>query len=110
LALFLAAFFGTGCSAVCCAAWNAAHRFFVAAEIAFRPAALIFRRLPLVGSGVAAGSEEPPVNRLRSSAICVSMWSYCCSKPMMAAVMISFVSFVGMLAFRTNYVSSLPLP
>ena len=29
---------------------------------------------------------------------------------MMAAVMISFVSFVGMLAFRTNYVSSLPLP
>ena len=54
LALFLAAFFDVGCSGACCAAWNAAHRFFVASEIAFLPAALIFRRLRLVGFGVAA--------------------------------------------------------
>ena len=47
-AFFTAAFFA------CFAAWNAAHLLFVASEIAFLPAALMFRRLGFVGSGVAA--------------------------------------------------------
>src|ERR1039458_6210745 len=58
-----------------------------------------FRRLVVGGSGVVAGVGlvEPPYNMARSSAICVSMWSCCCSKPTMAALMISGVSFcVGM--------------
>ena len=68
LALFLAAFFDVGCSDACCAAWTAAHRFFVG-EIAFLPAALILRRLRLVGSGVAADVAGPPGSMARSSAI-----------------------------------------
>src|ERR1019366_1557531 len=50
---------------------EAAHLFRCASAIAFRPAALIFRRLrlPVGTSDVAADSAGPPANRLRSSAI-----------------------------------------
>jgi hypothetical protein len=111
------------------AAFFAAHRFFRAATIAFRPAAESLRfglegsdvagaggsdsprilaprrswpcfirrrvaaenffRLPVAGFGIVAG---PPGSMARSSAICASVRSFCCSKPTMAAVMISFVS------------------
>src|ERR1039458_1561500 len=128
------AFFAAGFFA-CFVAWNAAHLFFVASEMAFLPAALIlrfgfavavldgdsaspldaahrfrwaspmrflaaapiFRRLPLVGSGLAAVGWGAPPDRMavRSSAICVSMCRFCSSNPRTAAVMISAVSFVG---------------
>src|ERR1035437_8779564 len=128
------AFFAAGFFA-CFVAWNAAHLFFVASEMAFFPAALIlrfgfavtvldgdsaspldaahrfrwaspmrflaaaliFRRLGFVGSGVAeAGCAGPAESMERRSAIWVSIWSGCCSKPTMAAVMISGVSCFGM--------------
>ena len=45
-----------------------AQRLLVASEMAFLPAALIFRRLRFVGSGVVAGSAGPPESMARSSA------------------------------------------
>src|ERR1017187_10177447 len=87
--------------------FDAAHLLRCASPMRFRAAALILRRLGFVGSGVGeAVCAGPPGSRARSSAICVSIWSLCCSKPTMAAVMISFASFVGMLAFRTIYGSA----
>ena len=78
------------------AAWNAAQRFFVASEIAFLPAALIFR-FRFGTSGVVAGSVRPPSSICRSSAICPSIRRFRASKPSMAAARISAVSFcVGM--------------
>src|ERR1039457_2041172 len=76
---------------------DAAHRFRWASPMRFRAAALIFRRLPLVFSGLAAvGWVGPPESMAaRSSAICVSIRSFCCSKPTMAALIISGVRFVG---------------
>jgi hypothetical protein len=83
---------------------EAAHLFRCASAIAFLPAALIFRRFRLGGSDVAAvGSAGPPGSMARSSAILASIRLFWNSKPSMAAVMISFVSFgVGMLAFRNH--------
>jgi hypothetical protein len=79
------------------AALEAAHLFRCASAIAFLPAALIFRRLRFGGSGAAVDSAGPPVSNARSSAIWSSMRVFCASKPSMAAVMISVVSFgVGM--------------
>jgi hypothetical protein len=119
------------------AAWNAAQRFLVASEIAFRPAALIlrfgfaasdvsgavasdsprilahrrccasfirrraaaenFRRLSVCVSGVTAGVRlVPPASMARSSSIWVSIRVFCASNPVIAALMISFVSFGGM--------------
>ena len=76
---------------------EAAHLFRCASAIAFRPAALIFRRLrlPVGTSDVVVDSAGPPESMARSSAICVSIRSFCCSKPTMAALMISGVRFVG---------------
>ena len=64
----------------------------------FLAAALILRRLGVAGSDVAAVvSADPPGSSARSSAILASMRVFCASKPSMAAVMISGVSFcVGM--------------
>jgi hypothetical protein len=77
---------------------EAAHLFRCASAIAFLPAALIFRRFRFGGSGMAAVSAEPPANRLRSSAILVSIRAFWDSKPSIAAVMISVVNFgLGML-------------
>ena len=56
----VAVFFARADFSFCFAAWNAAHLFFVASEIAFLPAALIFRRLRFGGSGVAAVGLAPP--------------------------------------------------
>ena len=99
--------FGVAGAVGSAAFFDAAHLFRCASAIAFRPAALIFRRLRFVGSGVAAVCVEPPGSIARSSAILVSIWRFCCSKPRMAALMISGVSFcVGMSAFRTNYGSA----
>src|ERR1035441_5760931 len=69
---------------------DAAHRFRWASPMRFLAAALIFRRLPLVGSGLAAVVWVAPPESMaaRSSAICVSIRSFCCSKPTMAALMI----------------------
>ena len=77
---------------------DAAHRFRWASPMRFLAAAPIFRRLPLVGSGLAAvGWVAPPESMAaRSSAICVSIRSFCCSKPTMAAEIISGVSCFGM--------------
>src|ERR1035438_1059036 len=77
---------------------DAAHLFRCASAIAFRPAALIFRRLrlPVGTSDVAAGSAGPPEVMARSSAIWASMRNFCCSKPSMAAEIISGVSCFGM--------------
>jgi len=71
---------------------DAAHRFRWASPMRFLAAALMFRRLGFVGSGVAAASVGVPVSIWRSSAIWASMRSFCCSKPSTAAVMISGVS------------------
>ncbi|MGO9261359.1 MAG: hypothetical protein ACLQU1_34395 [Bryobacteraceae bacterium] len=95
LATFRAALFDGGVSDAAFAAWNAAQRLLVASEIALLPAALIFRRLRLGGSGVAAGLAGPPDSRDLSSPILVSMCRLCSSNPRMAAVTISLVSFVG---------------
>jgi hypothetical protein len=98
---FFVAFFGAGCFATAgfsgsFAAWNAAQRFFVAAEIALLPAALIFR-FRFGTSDVVAGSVRPPSSICRSSAICPSIRRFWASKPLMAAARISAVSFcVGM--------------
>jgi hypothetical protein len=48
---------------------DAAHRFRCASLMRFRAAALIFRRLPFVGSGAAVSSVRPPGSMARSSAI-----------------------------------------
>jgi hypothetical protein len=48
---------------------DAAHRFRCASPMRFRAAALIFRRLPFVGSGVAVGSVRRPGSMARSPAI-----------------------------------------
>ena len=83
------------------AAWVGSDSPRILAHLAFCARAIVLRaeaetlRLPVGGCGVAA-SVGPPVNRLRSSAICVSIRSLCCSKPTMAAWMISFVSCFGM--------------
>ena len=47
---------------------DAAHLLRWASAIAFLPAALILRRLPVGASGVMAGSEGPPDSMARSSA------------------------------------------
>ena len=90
--------FGFGGSGVAASAWTleAAHLLRCASAIAFRPAALIFRRLRLVGSGVAADSAGPD-SMDRSSAIWPSIRRFCDSKPSMAAAIIWSVSLcVGM--------------
>jgi hypothetical protein len=83
---------------------EAAHRFRCASPIRFLAAALIFRRLGVAGSDVAAVSMGPaPDSKARSSAICVSMRVFCASKPSMAAVIISGVSLgVSISAFRNH--------
>jgi hypothetical protein len=76
---------------------DSAHRFRCASPMRFLAAALMFRRLGFVGSGVAEADCAGPAESMeRSSAICVSIWSFCCSKPTMAALMISGVSCFGM--------------
>src|ERR1019366_2147550 len=76
---------------------DAAHRFRCASPMRFLAAALMFRRLGFVGSGVAEADCAGPAESMeRRAAICVSIWSVCCSKPTMAAVMISGVSCFGM--------------
>src|ERR1039458_8955759 len=50
-----------------------AHRRCWASFMRFRAAALIFRRLRLAGSGLAADSGEPPERMARSSAIRASI-------------------------------------
>jgi hypothetical protein len=123
LVLAVAPFFAGFDYAFFAAARFAAHIFFVAAMIAFRPAAESFRlgfgacsplifahlafcakaifrraaalnflRLPGVASGVAAGGE-PSGSMVRSSAICSSIRRFWDSKPLMAALIISGVSF-----------------
>jgi len=74
-----------------------AHLAFCAIAILRRDAAENFFRFLTGASGVAAFSAGPPGSMARSSAILVSMLVFWNSKPSMAAVMISFVSFgVGM--------------
>jgi hypothetical protein len=46
--------------------------------------------------GVASAPAEPPFSMERSSAICVSIRSFSCSKPVMAALIISGVRLVVM--------------
>lgn len=54
---------------------DAAYLLRCASAIAFRPAALIFRRLPVGASGVAA-SAGPPARSARSSAILASILAF----------------------------------
>lgn len=74
----------------------AAHRRCWASFMCRRAAAENFRRLLVRAAGVAAVSEAPPDSTARSSPICESMCRFCSSNPRIAALMISFVSFVGM--------------
>ncbi len=75
-----------------------AHRSCWASFMRRRAAAENSRRLIVGASGVAAGVglAGPPFNMARSSAICVSIRSFSCSKPTMAALIIWGVRFVGM--------------
>jgi hypothetical protein len=93
--LALGAAFGADSPA---AVFASAHRFFWASPIRFLAAALIFRRLPLVGSGVLAAISVGPApgSNARSSAILELMFRICSSNPMMAAEIIGCVSFGGM--------------
>ena len=75
---------------------NFAHLALCAAAILLRAAALIFRRLRGVGSEAGAACGESPLSSVRSSAISPSNCSMRCSKPSMAAMIISSVSFFGM--------------
>ena len=74
----------------------AAHRRCWASFIFRRAAAENFLRFLVGASGVAAASEEPPDSTALSSLIWESMCRFCSSNPRMAALMISFVSLVGM--------------
>jgi len=87
----------------------AAHRRCWASFMRRRAAAENFRRFLVGASGVAAGSAGPPDRMARSPLICESMCRFCSSNPRMAAVMISFVSFVGMSAFRTIHFTAVLL-
>lgn len=53
------AFFATGLSAASFAAWNSAHLFLVASEIALLPAALILLLRPDAGFGVSDAAAGP---------------------------------------------------
>src|ERR1019366_1477621 len=81
---------------------DAAQRFRCASPMRFRAAALIFRRLPFGTPGLATDSAGPPSSMAWSSAIWRSILVFCDSNPVMAAMMISFVSFVGMSTFRNH--------
>src|SRR5262249_268179 len=70
---------------------TAAHRFRCAAAIARRPFALIFR---FGASVLATGLCSVPARSDRSSAIWASSLRFCCSKPTIAASIISLVSFL----------------
>jgi hypothetical protein len=77
------------------AAFLARNAFRTAAPIRFRVNAEIFFRAGLIDSDVGAtvASLAPPVIIVRSSAICASIRSFCCSNPSMAAARISGVIF-----------------
>jgi hypothetical protein len=80
-----------------------AHRRCWASFIRFRAAAENFFRLRVGASGVVAGvGFVPPSSMAWSSAIWRSILVFCDSNPVMAAMMISFVSFVGMSTFRNH--------
>jgi hypothetical protein len=81
-----------------------AHRRCWASFIRRRAAAENFLRLC---AGVSAGSAGPPESMAWSSPIRESMCRFCSSKPRMAAVIISVVSFVGMSAFRINHLTAI---
>src|SRR5260370_780860 len=66
-----------------------------AAAILRRDGRLNRLRFP-VSDGMAADAVLFPANILLSSAIWESIWSFCASKPEMAAMMISGVSVFGM--------------
>ena len=72
-----------------------AHRRRWASFIRLRAAAENFLRLPVVATGEATESVDSPESMALSSEICWSIRVFCDSKPSMAAVMISFVSLVG---------------
>ena len=83
--------FGTGAAAaVLDPRRNFAHLALCALAIRLRAAALNILRL-LVGASDAAVCVAPG-NMARSSAICESIRTFCCSNPAMAAVMISGVN------------------
>jgi hypothetical protein len=81
-----------------------AHRRCWASFIRRRAAAENFLRLCV---GVSARAAGPPESMAWSSPIRESMCRFCSSKPRMAAVIISLVSFVGMLALRINHLTAI---
>jgi hypothetical protein len=92
-ALSLRLRFGASDAAAGCAIpLDSAHRFRCASPMRFRAAALIFRRFTF-GASVGAGSGRPPSSICRISTICSSIRRFCASKPSMAAIRISAVSF-----------------
>jgi hypothetical protein len=68
---------GASCGAGSVAFLASAHLLRWASAIAFLPAALIFRRLRVDGSGLAADSAGPPGRMARSSAIFWSIRAFC---------------------------------
>jgi hypothetical protein len=73
----------------------AAHLFLCAAAILARATADIRRRFVVGADELAPFLSEPPLNICRSSAICALIRFFCSSKPSMAAVISSQLSFAG---------------
>lgn len=107
LRLGVAASFDGGGGAGSLSFLASAHLFRCASAIAFLPAALIFRRLRCGGSGVASGSVGLPDRVALSSAILESISRFCSSNPRMAAVIISLVRLVGILALCIVHVTAI---
>jgi hypothetical protein len=93
--------FGAGAAVVPDPPLSFAHLAFCASAIRLRAAALSPLRL-LVRPSDATVSADAPGSIARSSAICESIRTFCCSNPAIAAVMISGVSLdIGIVLSRS---------